>query len=364
MNLSMYLSSPHRGPLTAGLLCTALYGVAVSLAHARTVEEGAMVVSPAGSMNDSPWALVDLRTGQRTSLPRSDFSRHYQSASDNWTADPVRGDMVRVDEGGHVEFFDRRTLRRTGGFSLSGIPGTDSPKLFSALKPSRDGKYLLGYWKANYREDEPSLVVFDRQGRVVQAHPPIARGLQTPRDAFDWLPNGQFIYLVEDKIVLGQIGNWAVGAARLALPSGHKPEGDLVVSPDAKRIVLSVTASAGGGGVSHSTLFTANLNGSGLRPLTVVQPDGGEPVRQGHTSPSWSPSGKWIAFSVSIRSSLGAGTWESGCPPVFVVPSEANGQPVNSLQPGASTLLTTPGGLLSKDKRLTACGSSLLWIER
>jgi Tol biopolymer transport system component len=56
-------------------------------------------------------------------------------------------------------------------------------------------------------------------------------------------------------------------------------------APDGSRLAFEGVVSRGGGGSSHGVLV-ANLDGSGIRPVTPV----------GASDPAWSPDGAWIAY--------------------------------------------------------------------
>jgi Tol biopolymer transport system component len=117
--------------------------------------------------------------------------------------------------------------------------------------------------------------------------------------------------------------------------------------------------------VFFKTLYAANLNGSGLRPLTVVRSDGGvEPVRRAHTSPRWSPSGKWIAFGSNQQMGDWGGQYAMRCEALFVVSSDAAEIPIDTLKPNDAIRLATPAGNGRGVQALGACGGQVGWIAR
>lgn len=109
-----------------------------------------------------------------------------------------------------------------------------------------------------------------------------------------WSPDGRFVAYHS----YGLGGIWIVaargGAARQVAATGSKP----CWSPDGERLVFQSDEHAdvspdGFGAQNGSTLWTVRADGTDLRPLTR----GGEPIG-GHSSPVFSPNGRFVAFGV------------------------------------------------------------------
>lgn len=183
--------------------------------------EGTMLVAASRESSDDDAMLMELTSGRQRPLPRSAFSRRYSESDDAWYAGAASSVLVRVDGLQNVEFFDRKSLARRGGFSLRNLPGVDSPKFYGPVKPSPDGRYVLAYWKKSYKQTQPIITVFDRGGVVVVSGSPYAYDRFAHRAAFDWLPDGRYIYLAGTKIV-AEHGGQRHGASCQSGPPGKR----------------------------------------------------------------------------------------------------------------------------------------------
>ena len=120
------------------------------------------------------WALVEIPSGKERVLPRTPEAVA-GTGSELWSAsDASAHALVRASSGGAVDFFDGESLQFLGGFNLKALPNTDTPRIVSSnVYLSPDGKYLAAYWIPNYRQRTPEVVVFDRQGHIVQDGSPL-----------------------------------------------------------------------------------------------------------------------------------------------------------------------------------------------
>jgi hypothetical protein len=309
-------------------LCgAAACAAAVACAHAAEPPRAGAVLLGVPHQYNNDWAIVDLDTGATRLLPFSATTTH-GSGWDYWYAARSARELLRINSTGDVEFFDQATLRRKAGFSLNNLPGTHAPEFFGAARVSPDGRYVLGYWKANTRQDEPEIVVFDRQGHIVQNGSPFRYDTTRNRYAADWLPDSRhYVYLVDDKIIIREVGSDKVLHVPLRLPPNlGTGMASVAVSPDGKRLAMTLAANMknGKGGMTpFNLLFVSQLDGSRLHELS--RPSDrvlGQGISMGHDSPSWSPDGRWLIFTQRDAVPYGALTSVSPCTKVMVLPAE------------------------------------------
>lgn len=305
---------------------------------------GSMLIDmPMG--RESEWQLVDMRTGARRGLPRSEANPLRGEGFDVWSASAARAHvLMRASSTGVVEFFDGAALRPSGGFALSSLPGTRRPKLFGNPRLSPDGRYILAYWKADIRQDDCELVVLDRQGHVVEHGSPLAYDTFNSREAVAWLPDGRYIHTAGNRIVVRQVGNPKYLVAPLHVPAQvNTGNANLAVSPDGKRLAITLNVplrNRAGVDIGYSLLFVAGLDGSGLRPLTTPsQVTLDHAVSMAHGFPSWAPDGSWLVIAPKGPHAMGAITYGNNCLPVLALPADAMKVAVDGLRDPASMLM-------------------------
>ena len=315
-------------PVRPQRCAAAVLALAVSVNAAEPLHLGALIFGVPHQYNNE-WAIANLEDGAVRLLPRSRTTTH-SSGWDLWSGTTTR-ELVRVSSGGDIEFFDRATLGRTGGFTLAGMPGTDRPAIFGAAMASPDGRHVLAYWKPDWHSREPEIAVFDRNGTVVQNGSPFKYDALRVRSAIAWLPDSRhYVYLTDDKIVVREVGSDSVWHLPLRLPAGvGTANSELAVSPDGKRLALSLATDLPNGKglrTGYNLIFIASLDGSGMRQLTGpserVQRQG---ISMGHESPSWSPDGRWLIFTQRESSPYGGMSLYSNsrCTNVIAVPVDA-----------------------------------------
>jgi len=313
---------------------------------------GSMLVDmPRG--RESDWQLVDMRTGARRILPRSEANPVRGEGFDVWSASGSRAHvLMRASSTGVVEFFDGSTLRPSGGFALSSLPGTRRPKFFGNPRLSPDGRYILAYWKADIRQDDCELVVLDRQGHIVEHGSPLAYDTFNSREAVAWLPDGRYIHTAGNRIVVRQIGNPKYLVAPLHLPPQvNTGNANLAVSPDGKRLAITLNVplrNRAGVDIADSLLFVAALDGSGLHALTTPsQVTLDHAVSMAHGFPSWAPDGRWLVIAPKGPHAMGAMTYGNNCLSILALPADGPRQAVDGLRDPAS-MLVAPGNEVLK----------------
>ena len=287
-------------------------------------------------------AYYGLGNDTLTKLPRSGAS-HVTGLYDQWYASGAsgsNGDLVRVDTNDGVTFFDRHTLAQTsGGFSLAqtNLSITNQPHFWSSVKPSPDGNYLLAYWEPSYEDTAPSLTVFDRSGNVVQSINPSSYDSSSYDNAFDWLPDGRYIFSTGQNFVIATPGdNTHLTTTPLTLPPGTTGPWELSVSPDGTQVAVALGVAypnSQGDNVINAVLYVTDLQGQNFRQLTTLTARAAADnigSNVGHSNPVWSPDGKYIAFTV-VYSQTATGNSPAGCQPFDVVPSDGQAIPIDGI---------------------------------
>jgi hypothetical protein len=333
--------------------------------------QGLLLGSPFPGAQSYDAAELDLAADALSPLPKSAHSLSANAQPDAWSVSASAGstgDLVRVDTVGDVDFFDRKTLARTGGFSLSAIAGTTQPSFWSEVKVSPDGQHVLAYWKSDFHQDEPLLAVFDRSGNVVQQGSPVDYDVQSYWHAFDWLPDGRYVFLAGPTLVTATVGNLTAQTQAVTLPSGVSGRGaELSVSPDGQSFAMKLGVSlpdSQGNQVTRGLMFVTDSTLSNVRQLTTMtaraQADDGA---VGHSTPLWSPDGKFIAFSIAFPA-VGYGFSAPGCPEVIVLPASSQNVAIDGLSdPDTDQFVRTdPRSGAKADVRY--CYASMSWIAK
>ena len=339
----------QRSRLAAGFgLAALLFAPGMPIAAAMDAPRiGSMLVDmPMGRENE--WQLVDMRTGVRRVLPRSEANPLRGEGFDVWSASASRAHLLmRASSTGVVEFFDGPTLRPSGGFALSSLPATRRPKFFGNPRLSPDGRYILAYWKADIRQDDCELVVLDRQGHIVERGSPLDYDTFNSREAIAWLPDGRYIHTAGNRIVVRQIGNAKYLIAPLHLPPRvDTGNANLAVSPDGKRLAITLNVpmrNNAGVDIGYSLLFVAALDGNGLRALTVPSQASLEhAVSMAHGFPNWAPDSRWLVIAPKGPHAMGAISYGNNCLSILALQADGAKLTVDGLRDPAS-MLVEPG---------------------
>ncbi len=320
-----------------------------------------------GTLAHSNW-ITSLRSGAATALPDSSAYLVRRLKADNWYASSAAGaagDLVRVDKDGNVDFFDRRSLARTGGFSLRRLANVNLPHFNGPVKPSPDGKHVLAYWKPRYTDDGEVLTVFDRTGNIVQSGSPVNYEASFYAEAFDWVDNKSYLYFAGDKVVLASLGDQAIRFNRLSLPPGVDNRfASLSLSPDRRLMVarLRVTFEDGHGAErKRGVLFVMQPGGTGLRQLTAPSARAqADALQTDHGQPVWSPDGSMVAFKVilpatGIRAPV-------GCEPLRVVPANGSSLAIDVLNDSPRYKLMARSPVTGRVEPMWSCFTDISWI--
>ncbi len=338
---------------------------------ASTALQGILIGSPFEGAQAYDAAELDLAGDTLAPLPRSAHSQATNAQPDTWVANASAGttsDLARIDWNGNVDFFDRKTLARTGGFSLSAIAGTNRPSFWSEVKVSPDAQYILGYWKADYHQSDATLAVFDRNGNVVQQGSPVDYDVQSYWHAFDWLPDGRYVFLAGTTLVTATIGQQVAQTKTVSLPAGVGSQGaELSVSPDGTKFALKLgigLADAQGNTVGRGLLFVSDSAMTSFQQLTALNAraqadDGGI----GHSEPRWSPDGQYIAFSIAFPGT-GFGFSAPGCPEVIVLPATSQSVAIDDLSDPDSEQFVRTNPRTGASSEVRYCYANMSWIAK
>ncbi len=322
----------------------ALLGLVAFAAQAQ--EQGWVLAGIRRTIPDPHIAeLVDLRTGARRALPMGQSSLSQHINVDVWSASRASArTLLRTDDRGNADFFDAESLRPLASFSLSSLPGTRRPIFLGIPKLSPDGQYVLTYWVRDTRAYAPELGVFDRQGRVVREVTGRSDDNGKRVDSIAWLPaKDRFVYLDDVGINACQLGLRECLIAPLRLPPGLGAKGASIdVSPDGRHLALVLgqfRRDSSGRNYSHSVLFAANLDGSGLHQLTAPSKqlqDTGTDIAP--LNPQWSPDGRRIAFTPRVADPGLAFDFSKPCQNTRVVDAQGGVQELGASEPPQSLL--------------------------
>lgn len=343
--------------LTMQVLVAAMAGPAQAAADPSEVLQGRLVYYDVARRR--PFQL-DLVTGRMQALPVSPVAQR-RDTSDSWYAGPIsgNGELVRIDPIGNITYHDGRDFSQTGGIDMEPLRQMNRMPKFYGARLSGDGRYLLGYWELVDGQSEPRMFVMTRAGGRVEGDSPLRYRRSDALFAIDWLPDGRYVYLAGDSLVVARPGAGVESQVRLALPSNvGVVQGGLWASPDGRRVLLLLPQQLNGS--AFGALFVVNLDGSGLRQLTrpsdrMIRAR----VRLTPAAPTWSPDGRHVAF---LMRGVNPGVYgfASACGPVFVLPVDGPLQAVDDLEDVGRFGLVPAG----RKEALQACHATrLIWTR-
>lgn len=299
--------------------------------------------------------LIDLASGKTQRMPRSELSLS-QTSADLWTSSHPEGGgtLLRTDPLGNMAFMDARTMKVSAAIDLVPLRQHGLDPEFRSAIPSPDGKLLLGYWQPNY-EGKPRLYVIARELKLIENGSPLRYRTDEASFAVDWLPDGRYVYLAGESLVVAKPGGGIISQTRLDIPAGVDPEGGfLKASPDGQHVLLTLYTRDD---VPLGLLFSARIGDSKLQLLTQPSPKmlNGS-VRLSMQSATWSPDGRWIAFVIRGVNPGAMGFYQS-CQPVQVIPFNGAPHIVGGIDDEARYALRVPG----EKKPLESCGT-INWL--
>lgn len=300
-------------------------------------------------------SLIELASGKTQKMPRSQLSRS-QTSADSWASGHPAGSgtLLRTDPLGNMAFMDGRTLNVLAAIDLVPLRQRGLDPEFRSAIPSPDGKLLLGYWQPNY-EGKPRLYVIARELKLIENGSPLRYRTDEASFAVDWLPDGRYVYLAGESLVVAKPGGGIISQTRLDIPAGVDPGGGfLKASPDGQHVLLTLYTRDD---VPLGLLFSARIGDTKLQLLTQPAPrmlNGS--VRLSLQSATWSPDGRWIAF-VTRGVNPGAMGFYQSCQTVQIIPFDGAPHTVGGIDDEARYALRLPG----EKKALEACGT-INWL--
>ena len=331
--------------------------------------QGVLLGSPFMHATSYDSAELALASDQLSGLPRSAWSNANRAEPDQWAVSSAKGstaDLVRQDWVGDIDFFDRKTLTRTGGFSVGNLPNTNQPRFYSIAKPSPDGQHVLAYWKGDYRDDQPVLAVFDRAGNVIQQGVSIDYDASLYWNAFDWLPDGRYVFLAGTTLAVGTVGSGSIATSPVIPPNGVGTGGaELSVSPDGTKIAWKLAINLpdqNGIQEGRGVLFISDVQAGTFRQLTTLsaraQASDGEIA---HSNPVWSPDGQYLAFSIAYPQS-GLAIPISECPAQLVLPVSSPVVAIDGLNDPETEHFQAVDPSTGKTTAVQACFQQVSWF--
>lgn len=306
-----------RRTLLLALLLSSFASQAADMRRSPPVLPGRLLIED-GRQQAFETSLVELSSGKTQRMPRSEIAKG-QTSADTWAAGHPAGSgtLLRTDPLGNLAFMDGRTMDVLAAINLVPLRERGLDPQFRSAIPSPDGKYLLGYWQPN-QEGKPRLFVIGRELKLIENDSPLRYPTQGATHALDWLPDGRYVYLAGNALVVARPGEGIISQTRLEIPGGADVEGaSLKASPDGKHVILTLETQAR---VPLGLLYAARIGDSKLQLLT--QPSAGianGSVRLSVQGAAWSPDGRWIAF---VMRGINPGTpgYYQACQPVQVIP--------------------------------------------
>ncbi len=330
---------------------------------AQAQQAGWLLVGVARRVGDPHDAeVVDLRTGARRPLPIGRTNSKRGTGFDNWSASRASAHtLLRTNNVGDVDFIDSESLRTVASFSLKSISNARAPAFWGTPRLSPDGRYVLAYWSRDVYRDKPELLVLDRSGRIVDEGSPLQYDSRRVTEAASWLPDGRYVYLADDRIVVHQPGTSRNLSAPLRVPDGvHAGTAQLEASPDGHHLALllgQIWPDSSGESRLHGVLFVSNLDGTNLHQVTKPSPSlQARGSNYSHVNPRWSPDGRWIAFTPRTVNPYGALRYFSPCVSTRMVSAEGGVEAVDDGQIADQRLLKANGS------PVTSC-SFIEWFD-
>ncbi|MEQ1529689.1 MAG: hypothetical protein ABL925_10255 [Methylococcales bacterium] len=252
------------------------------------------------------------------------------------------------------------------------VPIPDGELDAHGVRLSADGRYMLAFHRKNYLHDY-QLTVFDALTGAIIEKGSLLDGMSTTGFPVAWLPNGDYMYLVDNKLYVTKPLSPDVRLlATLNLPGRDSlvSTSTLALSPDATRLAFTWHEKRRGSSDVH--VYVVNLDGSGLHRLTAV-PDPSTVFDWSYGSPTWSPDGQWLIMVLYKSGVVTApvfpdddfSPWKvigtTGCvSPVIVLPATAENVAVN--WPRTEPELGLKVRVNNHAAWLTVCSSYVEWI--
>ena len=250
-----------------------------------------------GNLGSGAW-LLDLSTGLYSKVPGTEHwetDEHNYSGVARFYAYPILdgseryvetvNNCKRISTGLHDECI---VIHDIQGNKLNGEEGLIFPgEISGAVKPSRDGYYLLTAWENERSSNAAQVLVttpIDGSGNDISVG-----NQEVFKEDFDWLNDNRIVYASGQNIYLSQPLE-ATGHIIATFDESQGRPTEIAASPDGKKIAFTLASQRGAGSDNRGTTWILDIDSPNpprqLTTETDLQPE--------IHFPTWSPDSQWL----------------------------------------------------------------------